>query len=211
MKVRVLLVDDHPLYLLGIRAALDEAGCIEVVSECPTVQAVGVAQELGPDVMLMELPAPPGDGLRVIREVAELSPAPNVVVTSVLDDDVIIRALRAGVRGYLVRGAEPVEVRHAVSVAGPGRGGVQSRGRRTARPAAGRPRGPARPRTAARPEPARTRDPGTHVPRPGQPAHCPAPGGDREDGAQPRWGYVGSGRTGSGCTERAAGVRSGGG
>lgn len=120
MKVRVLLVDDHPLYLLGIRAALEEAGCIDVVSECPTAEAVAMARELRPDVVLMELPTPPGEGLGVIREMTGLVPAPNVVVTSVLDDDCIVRALRAGVRGYLVRDAEPVEVRHAVSVAAPG-------------------------------------------------------------------------------------------
>ncbi|GAA1153203.1 DNA-binding NarL/FixJ family response regulator [Kitasatospora gansuensis] len=115
-SVRVLIVDDHPLFREGLKAALQSADGIEVVGEAETVAAVpdAVAACL-PDVVVLDLSLPDGSGLEAARRLAEQTPtAPVLMLTMADDDGSLLAALQAGARGYLVKGAGRDEVLHAV-------------------------------------------------------------------------------------------------
>jgi DNA-binding NarL/FixJ family response regulator len=105
--LRVLLVDDHPLFLDGVRAALARAGDLEVVGEAHDVRgAVAAAVELLPDVVLMDLGLPDGSGIEATREILARAPSVRVLVMTMSDeDDAVVTAMRAGARGFVVKGA----------------------------------------------------------------------------------------------------------
>lgn len=110
--IRVLVVDDHPLFRAGL------AGLLETVEDVEVVAAVGDGEaavrrsaELAPDVVLMDLNLPGLPGLEATRRIAALRPAPAVLVlTMVDDDDTVTAALGVGARGYLLKGAVQEEV-----------------------------------------------------------------------------------------------------
>lgn len=114
--VRVLIVDDHPLFREGLKAALESAEGIAVVGEAERVADVpdAVARHR-PDVVVMDLSLPDGSGLEATRRLAAEQPAPPVLMLTMADDDgSLLAALQAGARGYLVKGAGREEVLHAV-------------------------------------------------------------------------------------------------
>ncbi|MEU6235329.1 response regulator transcription factor [Kitasatospora sp. NPDC047058] len=116
LPVRVLIVDDHPLFREGLKAALESAEGIAVVAEAERVAEVpdAVARS-GPDVVVMDLSLPDGSGLEAARRLAAQPPAPPVLMLTMADDDgSLLAALQAGARGYLVKGAGREEVLHAV-------------------------------------------------------------------------------------------------
>jgi DNA-binding NarL/FixJ family response regulator len=104
---RVLLVDDHPLFLDGVRAALAGAEEIEIVAEAHDVAtALELVAELLPEVVLMDLNLPDGSGIDATRQLLQTSPETRVLVmTMAADDDAVVAAMRAGARGYVVKGA----------------------------------------------------------------------------------------------------------
>ncbi|MFG2824028.1 response regulator [Kitasatospora sp. NPDC048365] len=126
--MRVLIVDDHPLFREGLRAALASAVGIEVVGEAESVAEVpGAVATLDPDVVVMDLSLPDGSGLEATRRLTEQAaadgcgPVPVLMLTMADDDGSLLAALQAGARGYLVKGAGRDEVLHAVrTVAGGG-------------------------------------------------------------------------------------------
>jgi DNA-binding NarL/FixJ family response regulator len=103
----VLLVDDHPLFLDGVRAALSGQSDLEVVAEAHDVAtALALVGELAPDVVLMDLNLPDGNGVDATRSVLAARPETRVlVITMNADDDAVVAAMRAGARGYVVKGA----------------------------------------------------------------------------------------------------------
>jgi len=105
--VRILLVDDHPLFLDGVRAALARADDLEVVGEAHDVRgAVAAALDLRPDVVLMDLGLPDGSGIEATREILAGAPDVRVLVMTMSDqDDAVVTAMRAGARGFVVKGA----------------------------------------------------------------------------------------------------------
>jgi DNA-binding NarL/FixJ family response regulator len=115
-SVRVLIVDDHPLFREGLKAALQSADDIEVVAEAETAGAVPeTVAECRPDVVVMDLSLPDGTGLEATRRLADQGPAVPVLMLTMADDDgSLLAALQAGARGYLVKGAGRDEVLHAV-------------------------------------------------------------------------------------------------
>ena len=113
---RVLIVDDHAIIRRGIQALLAEFDDIEVVGEAADGQeAVALAQDLEPDVVLMDLVMPGVDGIEAIRRIASFEPSPPVLVlTSFAGDDKVFPAIKAGAQGYLLKDSEPADVVQAI-------------------------------------------------------------------------------------------------
>ncbi|WP_246126802.1 response regulator [Embleya hyalina] len=122
VPLRIVIVDDHPLFRAGLRAALESAGDILVVAEVETAAAVAPAvAEHRPDLVVMDLNLPDGSGIEATRALVADTPVPVLVLTMSDDDGSLLAAIRAGAGGYLVKGAARDEVLHAVrTVAGGG-------------------------------------------------------------------------------------------
>lgn len=113
MTVRVLLVEDHPMYGAGLRATLDGDPRLTVVGLVGDLASASAAvHDLLPDVLVLDLSLPDGSGLTLLGEVAEQTPV--LVLTSHDDDQHVYAALRAGARGYLVKTAAADELVRAV-------------------------------------------------------------------------------------------------
>jgi DNA-binding NarL/FixJ family response regulator len=114
--IRVLVVDDHPLFRDGVVAALLTAQDVEVVGEAGDVaSAVSSAAELRPDLVLMDLQLPDGSGVDATRAITQAQPSVRVLVMTMSDDDeAVVAAMRAGARGYVIKGTGRDEVLHAV-------------------------------------------------------------------------------------------------
>jgi two-component system, NarL family, response regulator LiaR len=117
--IRVLIVDDHSVVREGLRAFLALQDGIEVAGEAADgEEAVEAAARLRPDVILMDLVMPRLDGVAAMRSLREQVPDARVIVlTSFLDDDKLLPALRAGAAGYLLKNAAPQELARAVRAA----------------------------------------------------------------------------------------------
>jgi NarL family two-component system response regulator LiaR len=117
--IRVLLVDDHAVVREGLRAFLELQEGIEVAGEAGDGrEALAEAARLRPDVILMDLVMPELDGIGAMRSLREQLPTTRVIVlTSFLDEDKLLPALRAGAAGYLLKNAPPQELARAVRAA----------------------------------------------------------------------------------------------
>jgi DNA-binding NarL/FixJ family response regulator len=117
--IRVLLVDDHAVVREGLRAFLELQDGIEVVGEAGDGrEAVEVAARERPDVILMDLVMPELDGVGAMRELRQRAPDSRVIVlTSYLDDERLLPAIRAGAAGYLLKNVEPAQLSRAVHAA----------------------------------------------------------------------------------------------
>jgi DNA-binding NarL/FixJ family response regulator len=116
MTTRVLLVDDHAMLRAGIATVLGSAPDLEVVGECADGhEAVDCAVELQPDVVLMDVEMPGGDGITATARLRELVPAARVLVLTTFDvDEYVLGALRAGATGFLLKTTPPRELLEAV-------------------------------------------------------------------------------------------------
>jgi NarL family two-component system response regulator LiaR len=117
--IRVLIVDDHAVVREGLRMFLELQDGIEVAGEAADgEEAVEQVEALRPDVVLMDLVMPKLDGVGAMRELRKRHFNPRVIVlTSFLDDDRLLPAVRAGAAGYLLKNAEPAELARAVRAA----------------------------------------------------------------------------------------------
>jgi len=117
--IRVLIVDDHAVVREGLRSFLELQDGIEVAGEAGDgAEAVDAAERLRPDVVLMDLVMPEVDGLEAMRRLRERLPRTRVIVlTSYLDDERLLPAIRAGAAGYLLKDAEPQELARAIRTA----------------------------------------------------------------------------------------------
>lgn len=114
--LRVLVVDDHPMFRAGVTGLLDSVADTEVVGSAGDGDAaVREATLTRPDVILMDLDLPGITGLEAIRRIAKASPESAVLVLSMLDDDdSVLAAMRAGARGYVLKGAGQEELLAAI-------------------------------------------------------------------------------------------------
>jgi DNA-binding NarL/FixJ family response regulator len=113
---RVLVADDHAAFRAGLRALLETGGDLEVVGEADTGEAaLSMARALQPDVVLMDINMPGLDGVEATRRLVDASPHVAVLVLTMHDDDeTVFAAVRAGARGYLLKGAQRAELLRAV-------------------------------------------------------------------------------------------------
>jgi DNA-binding NarL/FixJ family response regulator len=121
MAVRVALADDHPMYRFGLRAVLEASSEVEVVGEAGDgAELLAVVDRHAPDVVLTDLSMPRMTGVAAVAELSRRHPQLGVLVLTMHEDDAsVFAALRAGARGYLLKGAGREEIVRAVlSVAG---------------------------------------------------------------------------------------------
>jgi DNA-binding NarL/FixJ family response regulator len=118
--IRILLADDQTLIRAGFRALLDAEPDMAVVGECGTGQdAVRLAAREHPDVVLMDIRMPNGDGLEATRQImaaTDLAGTRIIILTTFELDEYIAEAVRAGAAGFLVKDTEPEELLRAVRV-----------------------------------------------------------------------------------------------
>ncbi|ALC20048.1 response regulator [Streptomyces pristinaespiralis] len=144
MSIRVVLADDQPLVRAALQMVITEAEGIEVVGEARDgAEAVALAEELRPDVVVMDIRMPGTDGIEATRQITERHDGTHVIVlTTFDDDDCVYGALRAGAAGYLVKDMALDDILAAVRVVAAGDGLISPAvTRRLIREFAGRPAG----------------------------------------------------------------------
>jgi DNA-binding NarL/FixJ family response regulator len=111
-QIRILVADDHTLFRDGLRALFASIPDAEVVGEAATgEQAINQAEELQPDVVLMDIQMPDINGIEAARQIVRTSPHIGVIVVTMFeDDDSVFAAMRAGARGYVLKGASQTEM-----------------------------------------------------------------------------------------------------
>jgi DNA-binding NarL/FixJ family response regulator len=114
--IKVVVVDDHPVFRIGMVALLESLSHIEVVGQAADqAHAVQAVAEHRPDVVLMDLDLGADSGVEATRQIVRDHPGVGVLVITMLgDDDSLFASMRAGARGYLLKGATPHEVERAV-------------------------------------------------------------------------------------------------
>jgi DNA-binding NarL/FixJ family response regulator len=114
--IRVLVVDDHALVREGIRHVLSVASGFEVVGEAGSgEEAVALAEQLAPDVIVLDISMPRGGGLEVTPTLRDRAPSSRVLILSVYDrEEYVLQSVRAGAHGYLRKDSSPGELREAI-------------------------------------------------------------------------------------------------
>lgn len=120
--IRVLIADDHQLFRDGLRALLLSAPDTEVVGEAATGQeAIQLAAETQPHVILMDIQMPDMDGIAATRQIVQTNPDSNVLMVTMFEDDQsVFAAMRAGARGYVLKGAKHDEMLRAIDAVSSG-------------------------------------------------------------------------------------------
>lgn len=121
-KTRILLVDDHDIVRLGLMTLLNDQPDMEVIGEASTAaEAVRQAEDLSPDVILMDIRLPGEGGIEATRQVTTKFPKVKVVMlTSFADDELVMRAISAGAVGYVLKQVGNEELLRAVQAAARG-------------------------------------------------------------------------------------------
>lgn len=114
--LRLLIADDHPMFRKGLRGLLAAQPGLEVVGEAASgAEAVALAAQLQPDLILMDLQMPGGSGLVAIRAIIAANPTARILVVTLFeDDDSVFTALRSGARGYILKDADEAEMVRAL-------------------------------------------------------------------------------------------------
>src|SRR6266542_5052837 len=132
-RLRILLVDDHAIVRLGLRALFETVERFFVVGEAGTMaDAVSEARHWQPDVVVMDVRLPDGSGVEACRAIRAERPATQVVMlTSYADEQALVASVVAGAAGYLLKGAAPDELIRAVERAARGESLLDSSSTRT--------------------------------------------------------------------------------
>jgi DNA-binding NarL/FixJ family response regulator len=113
--IEVVLVEDHPMFRVGLRTRLEHEPDLAVVGEAGTgEQALELVEQLAPDVVVVDLNLPGLGGIEVIRRLGITAPRVAPLVLTMLDDESVFGAVRAGARGYLLKDAEPERIVSAI-------------------------------------------------------------------------------------------------
>jgi DNA-binding NarL/FixJ family response regulator len=121
-KTRVLLVDDHNIVRLGLMTLINDQPHMEVVGEAGTAgEAVRAVERVQPDVVLMDIRMPGEGGIEATRQITQRFPRAKVVMlTSFADDELVVRAIRAGAVGYVLKQVDNQELLRAIEAAARG-------------------------------------------------------------------------------------------
>jgi DNA-binding NarL/FixJ family response regulator len=114
--VKVIVIDDHPIFRLGLAASLAEMEHVELVGEAAIAAEVPeLVERTSPDLVLLDLHLPDRSGLEVNRWLAANYPDVKVVVLTMSEDHhATVAAIRDGARGYVVKGADPIHIEHVI-------------------------------------------------------------------------------------------------
>jgi DNA-binding NarL/FixJ family response regulator len=120
--IRVLIADDHPVFRSGLRTLVEESPGLTFTAEAANgEQAVSACAELAPDVVLMDIRMPGISGIDATRRIASEHPSVGVLILSMLEDDTsVFAAMRAGARGYVLKGAAPDDIVRAITAVAAG-------------------------------------------------------------------------------------------
>ncbi len=122
MPVRVVIVDDHPMFRAGLRTLVEESDRLELVGEAGNgADALAVCRREEPDVVLMDVRMPGVSGVEATRELTTGAPGIGVLMLTMLEDDTtVFAAMRAGARGYILKGSAPDEIVRAIEAVAAG-------------------------------------------------------------------------------------------
>lgn len=114
--IRVLIADDHPVFRFGLRMVLLAENDLELAGEAENGrEAVELARELCPDVALLDLNMPELDGIAATGQIVQASPGTGILILTMLEDETsVMAAMRAGARGYIVKGSGSAEIARAI-------------------------------------------------------------------------------------------------
>lgn len=119
--IRILIADDHPVFRFGLKALLSAEPDTEVIGEAASgEEAVTLAANLRPDLILMDINLPQINGIEATRRILAKNPDIGVLIITMFEDDTVFAALRAGARGYILKGAEGEETLRAIRAAANG-------------------------------------------------------------------------------------------
>ena len=115
-RIRIMIVDDHPIVRRGLHSLLDVTLGMEVVAEATDgIEAVQKVQTYNPDVILMDLVMPRMDGIKAIEEILKIKPGTRILVlTSFEEDERLLAALRTGALGYILKDSNPDSLLQAI-------------------------------------------------------------------------------------------------
>jgi DNA-binding NarL/FixJ family response regulator len=121
-QLRILIVDDHPLFRRGMLGLLESLPGMEVVGEATTgEEAIALASDLAPDGIVMDLQMPGGTGIVATRAILNASPHIRILMVTLYDDnESVFTAIRAGARGYVLKDAGAEEIARAIRAVGRG-------------------------------------------------------------------------------------------
>lgn len=113
--IRILIADDHPVFRFGLRALLDAMPDTSVVGDASTGEAaIVMCADIKPDVVLMDINMPGMGGIEAVRHIHAAQPDIRILMVTMLEDDSVFAAMRAGARGYVIKGVEPTEMLRAI-------------------------------------------------------------------------------------------------
>jgi DNA-binding NarL/FixJ family response regulator len=116
--IRVLVVDDHSLFRDGLKAMIEASPEVTLAGEAESgKEAVSMAETLQPDVILMDIQMPDLNGIDATRQIMKMSPHIKILMITMLEDDhTVFAAMRAGARGYILKGAKHTDLIRAIKV-----------------------------------------------------------------------------------------------